>query len=134
MLLNHVEIQVSDFEASAKFYDAIFATVGAVRQEDMTPNAIGWGNPQGGPEFWIGQHRFGEGFRESHLAFSAPSREAVDAFVAAAEAQGMEVLHAPRLYPEYQGGPLVAYYAGFVRDPDGNNVEAAHLEFDFAQA
>ncbi|MCL1899172.1 MAG: VOC family protein [Promicromonosporaceae bacterium] len=129
MLLNHVEIQVSDFEKSAAFYDAVFATIGAVRQVDMSPNAIGWGNPQGGPEFWIGGHRFGEGFRESHLAFSAPDKAAVDAFVAAAVEQGMEVLHAPKEWPEYTGGPLVSYYAGHVRDPDGNNVEAAAMEF-----
>src|SRR5262249_40729354 len=48
------------------------------------------------------------------------SREAVDAFVAAAESAGAEILHQPRLRPEYHP----AYYGGFVRDPDGNNVEA----------
>lgn len=62
----------------------------------------------------------GEGFRESHIAFSAPSRVAVDEFVAAAIAHGAEVLHEARVWPEYHPN----YYGGFVRDPDGNNVEA----------
>lgn len=129
MFLNHVEIQCSDFDASARFYDAVFAPLGAARQEDKSPYAIGYG-PHG-PEFWIGVHRFGEGFRESHLAFTAPSREAVDEFLAVAKQLGAEVLHEAREWPEYQGGPLKLHYAAFVRDPDGNNVEAAYQVFDF---
>ena len=72
------------------------------------------------PDFWIGPRSTGEGFREAHIAFQAPDRAAVDAFVAAAVAAGAEVLHEPRVRPEYHAG----YYGGFVRDPDGNNVEA----------
>jgi len=59
------------------------------------------------------------------LAFRAPSREAVVAFRDAAVALGMEVLHEPREWPEYHPG----YYGAFVRDPDGNNVEAVHHTF-----
>ena len=62
----------------------------------------------------------GDGFRESHIAFSAPDRATVDAFVRAAVDAGAEVLHEPRVWPEYHPN----YYGGFVRDPDGNNVEA----------
>jgi predicted lactoylglutathione lyase len=54
------------------------------------------------------------------IAFIAPSREAVQAFFDAAVAGGAEVLHAPRVFPEYHE----SYYGAFVRDPDGNNVEA----------
>ncbi len=54
-----------------------------------------------------------------HLAI-APDREAVRAFFAAAVAAGAEVLHEPRTWPEYHAD----YYGAFVRDPDGNNVEA----------
>jgi catechol 2,3-dioxygenase-like lactoylglutathione lyase family enzyme len=71
-------------------------------------------------EFWIGPRTTGEGFRESHIAFSAVSREAVDRFFAEARSIGAEVLHEPRVWPEYHPG----YYGAFVRDPDGNNVEA----------
>jgi catechol 2,3-dioxygenase-like lactoylglutathione lyase family enzyme len=58
------------------------------------------------------------------VAFSAPNRDAVLAFFDAAVAQGAEVLHAPRLWPEYHPN----YFGAFVRDPSGNNVEAVcHL-------
>lgn len=60
------------------------------------------------------------GLRECHIAFVAPSRVAVRQFLDAALIVGTEVLHEPRLWPEYHPG----YYAAFVRDPDGNNVEA----------
>ncbi|HRE00111.1 MAG TPA: VOC family protein, partial [Ilumatobacteraceae bacterium] len=71
-------------------------------------------------DFWISEFDSGEGFRESHIAFAASSRELVDAFFAAAVGHGAAVLHEPRLWPEYHPD----YYGAFVRDPDGNNVEA----------
>ena len=80
---------------------------------------IGYGVPPM-PDFWIGPRATGEGFRESHIAFSAPDRAAVRAFFDAATAAGAEVLHEPRVWPEYHPH----YYGAFVRDPDGNNVEA----------
>jgi catechol 2,3-dioxygenase-like lactoylglutathione lyase family enzyme len=72
------------------------------------------------PDFWIGPHEIVEGFTESHIAFAAPDREAVRAFFAAAIVAGAESLHEPRVFPEYHPN----YYGAFVRDPDGNNVEA----------
>jgi catechol 2,3-dioxygenase-like lactoylglutathione lyase family enzyme len=84
--------------------------------------AIGFGTDL--PDFWLGPRTTGEGFRESHIAFTAPNRASVDAFCEAAIAQGAEVLHEPKVWPEYHA----AYYGAFVRDPDGNNVEAVcHL-------
>jgi catechol 2,3-dioxygenase-like lactoylglutathione lyase family enzyme len=80
---------------------------------------IGYGQPPM-PDFWIGPQQTGAGFRESHLAFTAPDRAAVRAFFEAATARGAEVLHEPRLWPEYHPN----YFGAFVRDPDGNNVEA----------
>ncbi len=80
---------------------------------------MGFGAPPM-PDFWIGPRAAGEGFRESHIAFSAPSRTAVRAFFKAAVDVGAEVLHKPRGWPGYHPG----YYGAFVRDPDGNNVEA----------
>ncbi len=58
--------------------------------------------------------------RETHIAFAASDEAAVRAFFAAATGLGAEVLHEPRLWPEYH----VGYDGAFVRDPDGNNVEA----------
>lgn len=117
-MLDHLSIQCADVAASARFYDAVLATVGGSRVMDFG-EAIGYGVPPK-PDFWIGAQQTGEGFRESHIAFSAANRAAVDAFMAAAVAAGAEVLHEARLWPEYHPN----YYGGFVRDPDGNNVEA----------
>ena len=117
-MLDHLSIQCSDFEASAAFYDSVLATVGGQRIMDFG-EVIGYGVPPM-PDFWIGAHETGEGFRESHIAFTAPDRAAVDAFFAAAVDAGAEVLHEPRVRPEYHPN----YYGAFVRDPDGNNVEA----------
>ena len=117
-MLDHLGIQCADLPASAAFYDAVLAPLGATRIMDFGV-AIGFGIPPK-PDFWLGRLDSGDGFRESHIAFQAADRAAVDAFFAAAVATGAEVLHEPRLHPEYHE----RYYGAFVRDPDGNNVEA----------
>jgi catechol 2,3-dioxygenase-like lactoylglutathione lyase family enzyme len=117
-MLDHVSIQCADVARSATFYDTVLATIGGTRVMDFG-DTIGYGIPPM-PDFWLGPQQTGSGFRESHLAFSAPDRAAVDAFMTAASAAGAEVLHEARLWPEYHPN----YYGGFVRDPDGNNVEA----------
>ena len=117
-MLDHLSIQCADVQASAAFYDTVLATVGGSRIMDFG-EVIGYGIPPK-PDFWIGPRQTGEGFRESHIAFAASTREAVDRFFEAAVDRGAEVLHAPRLWPEYHA----SYYGAFVRDPDGNNVEA----------
>lgn len=117
-MLDHVSIQCADVAASAAFYDAVLAPLGGVRVLDFG-EVIGFGTGQK-PDFWIGPRQTGDGFRESHLAFSAPDRASVRAFFEAAVVLDAEVLHEPRVWPEYHAG----YYGAFVRDPDGNNVEA----------
>jgi catechol 2,3-dioxygenase-like lactoylglutathione lyase family enzyme len=118
-MLDHLSIQCADPEASARFYDAVLAPLGGARVMEFPGPTIGYGTPPM-PDFWLGPLTTGDGFRESHIAFSAPDRANVDAFFQAAQAAGAEVLHQPRLWPEYHPG----YYGAFVRDPDGNNVEA----------
>ncbi len=117
-MLDHVAIQCADVASSARFYDAVLAPLGATRLMDFGV-AIGYGVPSH-PDFWIGAFNSGEGFRESHIAFSAADRATVRQFFDAAVGVGAEVLHEPRLWPEYHEN----YYGAFVRDPDGNNVEA----------
>ena len=122
-MLDHLAIQCADVPASAEFYDVVLATLGGQRIMEFDGPTIGFGVPPM-PDFWLGPHATGTGFRESHIAFSARSRAEVDAFVLAAVDAGAEVLHEPRVWPEYHPN----YYGGFVRDPDGNNVEAVcHL-------
>jgi catechol 2,3-dioxygenase-like lactoylglutathione lyase family enzyme len=116
-MIDHVSIQCSDVAASATFYDTVLAPLGGQRIMEFG-EIIGFGTEF--PDFWLGPHNTGEGFRESHLAFQARDRAAVQAFFDAAVGAGAEVLHEPRVWPEYHA----EYYGAFVRDPDGNNVEA----------
>jgi catechol 2,3-dioxygenase-like lactoylglutathione lyase family enzyme len=117
-MLDHLSIQCADLQASAAFYDTVLAPLGGSRVMDFGV-VMGYGN-DGKPDFWIGRQSTGDGFRESHIAFEASDRATVRAFFEAALAAGAEALHEPRLWPEYHA----TYYGAFVRDPDGNNVEA----------
>ena len=122
VVLDHVSIQCTDLVASAAFYDVVLEPLGAQRILDFG-NTIAYGIPPRA-DFWIGAQSTGEGFRESHIAFTAPSRAAVRAFFDVAVAEGALRLHEPRVWPEYNA----TYFAAFVRDPDGNNIEAVcHL-------
>jgi catechol 2,3-dioxygenase-like lactoylglutathione lyase family enzyme len=116
-MIDHISIQVRDLQASAAFYDAVLAPLGGKRLVEF-PDVIGYGTLR--PEFWLGPTKFGGQARELHLAFLAADRSVVAAFFQAAAAAGAEVLHEPRMWPEYHA----SYFAAFVRDPDGNNVEA----------
>jgi catechol 2,3-dioxygenase-like lactoylglutathione lyase family enzyme len=103
------------------FYDAVLSVLGYSRQLDYQV-AIGYGR-DGKPDFWIADMNVGEANgpnREVHVAFHAKDHAAVQAFYDTALGLGAESLHAPKLWPEYHPG----YFGAFVRDPDGNNVEA----------
>jgi len=117
-LVDHLSVQCDDVAASAAFFDAVLAPLGGSRVMEFG-GVIGYG-VMGRPSFWVGPVTVASPTREIHLAFAAPDRSAVRAFFAAAVACGAEVLHPPRLWPEYHP----TYYGAFVRDPDGNNVEA----------
>jgi catechol 2,3-dioxygenase-like lactoylglutathione lyase family enzyme len=118
-VLDHLSIQCADVAKSAAFYDAVLATIGGARVIDFDGQFIGYGVPPK-PDFFIGPRQTGDGFRESHIAFAAPNRAAVREWFDVAVQAGAEVLHEPREWPEYHPN----YYGAFVRDPDGNNVEA----------
>jgi len=121
-MIDHTGIQVADVEASLAFYLGAFGPIG-MREVMRFPAGdsfvVGLGGPEGAPDFWLGPTTGAE-TREIHLAFRAPDRPSVDAVHEAAVAAGREVLHAPREWPEYHPG----YYAVFLRDLDGHNVEA----------
>src|SRR6476469_2975119 len=120
-MIDHFGINCSDMAAATAFYDEVLGVLGHRRVMDFEV-AIGYGTDD--PVFWISRQP-GEGpasgpNREVHIAFAAPDAATVRAFFEAATALGAEVLHEPRLWPEYHEH----YYGAFVRDPDGNNVEA----------
>lgn len=116
-MIDHFGINCSDLDRAAGFYDTVLATLGYRRLLDFG-SAIGYGADQ--PDFWISTFEGLGPNREVHIAFRASDAAAVRAFHEAAVGMGAEVLHEPRLWPEYHE----RYYGVFVRDPDGNNVEA----------
>lgn len=116
-MIDHVTLQVADVALSRRFYSALLAPLG-LRDEYADGEGVGFADGDAAP-FWICPAR-GDETRELHLAFSAASRDVVDQFHRAAAALGADVLHPPRDFPEYG----TSYYACFIRDPDGHNVEA----------
>lgn len=123
-MFSHIGVQVADVEASLAFYLRVFAPIG-IREAMRFPHGdsfvVGLSGPDGFPHFWLSPATRSE-TRELHVAFRAADRRTVDAVHDAAVAAGVEVLHAPREWPEYHPG----YYGVFVRDLDGHNVEAVY--------
>jgi len=117
-VIDHFGINCGNYAESQTFYDRVLGVLGFSRQMDVGP-ATGYGR-DGHPAFWIADGTGMGPNREIHVAFVAADENAVRAFHDAAVALGAESLHAPRLWPEYHPG----YFGAFVRDPDGNNVEA----------
>jgi catechol 2,3-dioxygenase-like lactoylglutathione lyase family enzyme len=113
-MIDHVSIRVSDFARSRAFYVAALAPLGyGVIME--FEGGVGLGS-QGHPYFWMGA---GEPGGPVHIAFRT-TRASVDDFHAAALQAGGTDNGGPGLRPQYHTG----YYAAFVLDPDGNNIEA----------
>ncbi|HKR24570.1 MAG TPA: VOC family protein [Allosphingosinicella sp.] len=123
-MLDHVGFAVADAERSKRFYEAALAPIGISLIMSVTPEqtesggtAHGFGS-DGKPYFWFGDNeRVGEG---THVAFAVATRAEVDAFHAAALAAGGRDNGGPGLRPHYHPD----YYAAFVFDPDGMNIEA----------
>jgi len=120
-MLHHVSVGVADVERAAEFYDEVLGALGYKRTAQYLPYAIAYG--EGVSEFWIqlphdqGKAHAGNG---NHIGFSARSRASVDAFHSAALEHGGTDEGEPGPRPDY--GP--DYYGAFVRDPDGNKIEA----------
>lgn len=121
-MLDHVGILVSDWNKSRAFYDAAFAPLGFTMVQEVPVEYTG-GMKVGGygrtkPDFWISE--VDQPGRGRHYAILADNRAAVDAFHAAAMANGGVDNGGPGLRPHYHAD----YYGAFVFDPDGNNIEA----------
>lgn len=117
-MIDHIGVNCADLDAATRFYDRVLGVLGFTRQMDFGM-AVGYG-ADGSPDFWVSTFEGIGPNREAHLAFKAADAATVRAFHAAALDLGAESLHEPRLWPEYHEH----YYGAFVRDPDGNNVEA----------
>jgi catechol 2,3-dioxygenase-like lactoylglutathione lyase family enzyme len=131
--IDHVDIRVADVERSRAFYTAALAPLGWTPRPAATDPAggeeIGFGGGQGtqfaihSPAPPLGQDTVTTG---AHIAFLADDRESVDAFHAAALANGGRDIGAPGPRSVYSPG----YYGAFVLDPDGNNIEAVWHDLD----
>jgi len=120
-MLHHVSIGVADVERAARFYDRVLQTLGYRRVLEVLPYGIGYGDQQ--PAFWVqlphDQQAASTG-NGVHVAFNATSEEMVRAFHRAALEAGGSDDGAPGPRPDY--GP--DYFGAFVRDLDGNKIEA----------
>ena len=119
-MIDHVSLGVSDLERAAHFYEATLAALGLSRLVTRA-GTVGFGKRY--PEFWINL-RTGMGQKNpdsgTHVCLRASSAAAVDAFHSAALGAGGISDGAPGLRPHDR----LKYYAAFVRDPDGNRIEA----------
>jgi catechol 2,3-dioxygenase-like lactoylglutathione lyase family enzyme len=116
MMFDHVGLRVTDLPASVRLYSACLAPLGFV-QGAAGDDYAGFGPPQA-PALWL--HRDASARKGAHVAFVAPDRAAVDRFHAAGLEAGARDNGAPGLRPDYSP----TYYAAFLLDLDGNNVEA----------
>jgi catechol 2,3-dioxygenase-like lactoylglutathione lyase family enzyme len=118
LMYDHIGLKVKSLTNSARFYRAALAPLGFV------PDASGSGfGPKDAPALWLYE---GDGKSQAgtHIAFRAESRAAVDRFHAEGLKAGGRDHGAPGLRADYSP----TYYAAFLLDPDGNNVESVCLE------
>jgi catechol 2,3-dioxygenase-like lactoylglutathione lyase family enzyme len=119
-VLSHVSIGTNDFPRAKAFYDAVLATL---QIECLADTEDGSGYGRGAPAFWVGFPFDGTDAAPGngvHVCFNAGSREQVQAFHAKALELGGQDEGKPGLRREYGDN----YYAAFVRDLDGNKIEA----------
>ena len=119
--VHHLGVFASDFEASERFYTSALEALGIGVGYRTDGIAEYWSPERDTPSLSL-ERAEGAVTTGVHIAFTAVSRDAVDAFHAAAVAAGGASRHVPRSWSEYRA------YCAFVSDPDGNNVEAVHKE------
>jgi catechol 2,3-dioxygenase-like lactoylglutathione lyase family enzyme len=120
-MIAHVSINASDFEKAKGFYSKALAPLGYTLIKDLAEwQVAGYGVGEYA-DTWV----YGMGCKQpSHIAYVAKSKEEVDAFYKAAIAAGAKDNGSPEYCTDYAPG----YYAGFVYDLDGNNIEAVFID------
>ena len=119
-MIDHVSVPVRDLAAATRFYEAVLGALGSTALE-RRPATVGFGKQYA--EFWInlrGDLQPASANSGAHVCFRARSTDLVDAFHVAALEHGGASDGAPGLRPQHGEG----YYAAFIRDPDGNRIEA----------
>jgi catechol 2,3-dioxygenase-like lactoylglutathione lyase family enzyme len=119
-MIDHVSIAVRDLDSATRFYEAALAPLGYTLRE-VRRNTVAFGKKYS--EFWLNLRAGLAPLPDNngcHIALRASSPEAVQSFHDAALAAGATSDGAPGLRPQHGEG----YYAAFIRDPDGNRIEA----------
>jgi catechol 2,3-dioxygenase-like lactoylglutathione lyase family enzyme len=128
-MIDHISVAVRDLQKAEAFYAAALAPLGMTKLREWPDAAISFGKKY--PEFWINRREAMDRVADDsgmHICLRAPDTEAVDAFHAAALKAGGASDGEPGLRPHYYAG----YYAAFIRDPDGNRIEAVTFVRDGA--
>lgn len=116
-MLDHAALNVRDGAAARAFYERVLEPLGYTVGMEVEEH-VGFRSAEGELDFWISAR--GEPSAPMHLAFRAPDRQTVDAYHAAAVRAGGVDNGAPGVRTEFHEN----YYAAFVLDPEGNNIEA----------
>ena len=120
-MISHCSLGVRDACVSASFYDAVFTPLGFARLAGTKPGELAWG-PPGAGIFWLyvmGNEAERLASPGTHVAFSAPSREAVHAAAEGARAVGASFSREPGEHPDIAAD----YYGAILLDPDGHKIE-----------
>jgi catechol 2,3-dioxygenase-like lactoylglutathione lyase family enzyme len=132
-MFSYVSLGTRDLARAMRFYDAALAALNIPRVEDYDPDdrSAAWGTDDPGPHLWVTEPFDGNPATVGNgmmVSFLAETRAAVDAFHAAALAHGGTDEGAPGLRPQYGS----TFYAAYVRDPDGNKLNAVCYRADTA--
>ena len=120
-MIGHVSLHVNDFQKSKEFYTKMLAPLGYVMVMEFAEWSVaGFGEPAK-PDFWI---KADGADKSGHVAFTASSKQQVDGFYEAGIAAGGKDNGKPDYRKEYSPG----YYAAFVIDPDGHNIEVVYFD------
>ncbi len=122
-MIAHTSVAVSDYKKSKEFYTKALSPLGYTNNMDMPEYKAAGFNDGKNTDFWIGEKPGAQG---THVAFTAKSKEEVEAFYKAALAAGGKDNGAPGYRKEYWPG----YYAAFVHDLDGSNIEVVWYDYD----
>lgn len=122
-MLDHITLHVNDFAKSKDFYIQALKPLGYTMGMEFDFEGIGYGGleQEGKPDFWLKSDGVKQ---EQHLAFMARNREEVDGFYAAALSAGAKDNGPPGIREDYAPN----YYAAYILDPDGHNIEAVYHE------
>ena len=121
-MIHHTSVAVSNYETGKAFYQSLLAPLGYSTGMDLPEyKAVGFKDASDHQDFWLGEKPNATGV---HVAFLASSKEAVAAFHSAGLAAGGKDNGAPGYREMYSP----AYYAAFIHDADGNNVEAVWFD------